>query len=127
MPLVEEVQVPPAGPRGVPMSSALGCDLVWEGVVSETRSSHRTRDHLRHEVAPRVTFRYPFFPSHVASGRCFLSAAAAGALAGVVSAFAEPSGWCAGAVLDVAGCAVCASVAPSSWRVGVVLVVVGVV
>ena len=30
-------------------------------------------------------------PSHVASGHCFLSAAAAGALAGVVSAFAEPS------------------------------------
>ena len=43
----------------------------------------------------------PFFPSHVASGRCVLSAAAAGAPAGVVSAFAEPSGWrtggCAGA------------------------------
>ena len=33
----------------------------------------------------------PFFPSHVASGRCVLSAAAAGAPAGVVSAFAEPS------------------------------------
>ena len=45
---------------------------------------------------------HPFFLSHVASGRCFLSAAAAGALAGVGSAFAEPSGWCAGAVLDVA-------------------------
>ena len=45
----------------------------------------------------------PFFPLHVASGRCFLTAAAAGAPAGVVSAFAEPSGWCAGTVLDVAG------------------------
>ena len=44
---------------------------------------------------------HPFFPSHVASGRCFLSAAAAGAPAGVVSAFAEPSRWCAG------GCAEC--------------------
>ena len=43
----------------------------------------------------------PFFPSHVASGRCFLSAAAAGAPAGVVSAFVEPSGWRTGAVLDV--------------------------
>ena len=42
---------------------------------------------------------HPFFPSHVASGRCVLSAAAASALAGVVSAFAEPSCWCAGAVL----------------------------
>ena len=51
----------------------------------------------------------------------------AGALAGVVSAFEEPSGWCAGAVLDVAGCAVWASPAPSSWRIGVVLVVAGVV
>ena len=60
---------------------------------------------------------HPFFPSHVASGRCFLSAAAAGALAGVVSAFAEPSSWCVGAVLNVAG-AVCASAAPSSWRIG---------
>ena len=35
-----------------------------------------------------------------ASGCCFLSAAAAGALAGVVSAFAEPSSWCVGAVLN---------------------------
>ena len=61
---------------------------------------------------------HPFFPSHVASGRCVLSAAAAGAPAGFVSAFAEPSSWCVGAVLDVAGCAVCASAAPSSWRIG---------
>ena len=61
---------------------------------------------------------HPFVPPHVASGRCVLSAAAAGAPAGVVSAFAEPSGWCAGAVLDVAGCAVCASAAPNSWRIG---------
>ena len=69
-----------------------------------------------------------FFPSHFASGCCFLSAAAAaGAPAGVVSAFMEPSGWCAGAVLDVAVCAVCVSAAPSSWRTGVVLLVVGVV
>ena len=42
---------------------------------------------------------HPFFPSHVASGRCVLSAAAAGALAGVVCAFTEPSSWCVGAVL----------------------------
>ena len=48
--------------------------------------------------------------------RCVLSAAAAGAPAGVVSAFAEPRRWCAGAVLDVAVCAACASVAPSSCR-----------
>ena len=61
---------------------------------------------------------HPLFPSHVALGRCVLSAAAAGAPAGVVSAFAEPSGWCAGAVLNVAGCAVCVSAAPSSWRIG---------
>ena len=67
------------------------------------------------------------FPSHVALGRCVLSAAAAGAPAGVVSAFAEPRRWCAGAVLNVAGCAVCASAAPSSWRTGVSLVGVGVV
>ena len=55
---------------------------------------------------------HPVFPPHVASGRSVLSAAAAGAPAGVVSAFAEPSRWCAGAVLNVAGCAVCASAAP---------------
>ena len=60
---------------------------------------------------------HPFFPSHVASGRCFLSAAAAGALAGVVSAFAEPNG-CPGAVLDVTWCVVCASIVPNSWRIG---------
>ena len=85
---------------------------------------------------PRVTFRlvvvslrardsHPFFASNVASGCCFLLVTAAGAPAGVVAAFAEPSGWCAGAVLDVAGCAVCASVVPSSWRIEVVLVVAG--
>ena len=34
---------------------------------------------------------------------------------------------CAGAVLDVAGCAVCTSAAPSCWCIGVVLVVAGVV
>ena len=45
-------------------------------------------------------------------GRC------GGALAGVVSAFAEPSSWCVGTVLDVAGCAVCASAGPNSWRIG---------
>ena len=86
---------------------------------------------------PRVTFRlvivygaldsHPFFPSHVASGRCFLSAAAAGAPAGVVSAFGEPSSWCAGTVLDVAWCAVCASAAPNNWRIEDVLVAAGVV
>ena len=70
---------------------------------------------------------HPFFPSHVASGRCVLSAAAAGAPAGVVSAFAEPRRWCVGAVLNVAGCAVCASAAPNNWRIEDVLVVAGVV
>ena len=70
---------------------------------------------------------HPFFPSHVALGRCFLSAAAAGALAGVVSAFAEPSSWCVGAVLNVALCAVCASAAPNSWHIEDVLVVARVV
>ena len=39
----------------------------------------------------------------------------------------EPRRWCAGAVLDVAGCAVCASAAPNNWRIEVVLVVVGLV
>ena len=68
---------------------------------------------------------HPVFPSHVASGRCVLSAAAAGAPAGVVSAFAEPRRWCAGAVQDVAGCAVCAVAAPSSWCAGAVLDVAG--
>ena len=62
---------------------------------------------------------------HVASGCCFLSAAAAGALAGVVSAFAEPSSWCVGAVLNVAWCAVCASAAPNNWCIEDVLVVAG--
>ena len=68
---------------------------------------------------------HPFSPSHVASGRCVLSAAAAGAPAGVVSAFVEPSAWCVGAVLVAAGCAVCASAAPNKWRIEGVLVVAG--
>ena len=42
---------------------------------------------------------HPFFPSHAASGRCVLSAAAACAPAGVVCAFAERRRSCAGAVL----------------------------
>ena len=90
------------------------------------------------DAPPCVTFRlvlilygaldsHPFFPSHVVLGRCFLLAAAASAPAGVLSTFAEPSGWCAGAVLDVAECAVCALAAPSSWCLGVVLAVAGVV
>ena len=78
-------------------------------------------------VSLRALDSHPFFPSHVASGRCVLSAAAAGALAGFVSAFAEPSIWCAGAVLNVAWCAVCASAAPNSWRIEDVLVVAGVI
>ena len=75
----------------------------------------------------RALDSHPFFPLHVASGCCFLSAAAAGALAGVISAFAEPSSWCVGAVLNVAWCAICASAAPNSWRIEDVLVVAGVV
>ena len=55
---------------------------------------------------------HPFFPSHVASGRCVLSAAAAGAPAGVVSASAEPRRWCAGAVLFLCVCG--GVVAPST-------------
>ena len=70
---------------------------------------------------------HPFFPSHVAPGCCFLSPAAAGALAGVISVFAEPSSWCVGAVLNVAWCAVCVSAAPNNWRIEDVLVVAGVV
>ena len=56
-------------------------------------------------------------PLRVDRGRA-CPAAAAGAPAGVVSAFTEPSRWCDGAVLDAAGCAVCVSAAPSSWRIG---------
>ena len=52
---------------------------------------------------------------------------AAGALAGVVSAFAEPSSWRVGTVLNVAWCAVCVSAAPNNWRIEDVLVVAGVV
>ena len=70
---------------------------------------------------------HPFFPSHVASGCFFLLAAAAGALASVVSAFAEPSSWCVGAALNVTWCAVCASAAPNNWRIEDVPVIAGVV
>ena len=55
---------------------------------------------------------HPFFPLHVVPGCCV--------------AFAEPSGWCAGAV-PVAADAVCALVVPNSWCAEVVLVVAGVV
>ena len=67
-------------------------------------------------------FTGPWTVTH--SSLCMLRRA--GAPGGAVSVFAEPSGWCAGAVLDVAVCSVCASAAPSNWCTGVVLVVVGV-
>ena len=97
------------------------CACVMSWVIYAARwSSCQTP--VRHFVWLLFLYRaldsHPVFPSHVASGRCVLSAAVAGAPAGVVSAFAEPRGWCAGAVLDVAWCAVCASAAPSSWRIG---------
>ena len=41
---------------------------------------------------------HPFFPSHVAPGCCFLSVL----LLVSFPTFAKPSGWCAGAALDVA-------------------------
>ena len=43
----------------------------------------------------------------------------------VLLPFVEPSGWCAGAVLDVVGCAVCVSAASNNWRIEDVLLVVG--
>ena len=43
-------------------------------------------------------------------------------LLAVVSAFAEPSSWCVGTVLNVAWCAVCVSAAPNNWRIEDVLV-----
>ena len=110
----------------------------WPYNAPNTLREVQTVWHSSPPPPPCVTFRlvvaplrgldgHPFFPSHVASGRCFLSAAAAGALAGIVSAFAEPSSWCVGTVLNVAWCAVCASTAPNNWRIEDVLVVVGVV
>ena len=99
----------------------------------------RTHSWCGMHCPPCVTFRLvavslrgpgqsPVLPfACVSSGRCFLSAAAASAPAGVVSAFAESSGWCVGAVLVVAWCAACASAAPSRWRIEVVLGVAGVI
>ena len=79
-----------------------------------------------------MTFRWVVISSRgpgqspVLPSACCVWAAAAGAPGGVVSAFAEPSGWCAGAVLVAAG-AVCAVAMPNGWRTEVVLVVAGVV
>ena len=84
---------------------------------------------LAQYVPPCVTFRLvvvplrgpgqsPILPFACCVGLLLLPAAAAGALAGVVSAFAEPSSWCVGAVLNVEWCAVCASAAPNSCRIG---------
>ena len=51
-----------------------------------------------------VSFRgHRFFPSHAASSRCVLSAAAPCCPAGVVLALAEPSSWRTGVVLVAAG------------------------
>ena len=74
--------------------------------------------------AVRLRFLYgaldshPFFPSHVASGRCVLSAAAAGVPCGVVAALAEPSGWRTGGCAGGCGgrLTVVAAHSPSAFR-----------
>ena len=83
----------------------LGGNWVAPGGGGGGRSSPFSRPPVWHSVGLLLLYgaldSHPFFPSHVASGRCVLSAAAAGAPAGGVSAFAEPRRWCAG------GCAGC--------------------
>ena len=80
-----------------------------------------------------MTFRLVVAPlrgpgqSPVLPFACCVGLLLSGAFAGVVSAFAEPSSWCVGAVLNVAWCAVCASAAPNNWRIEDVLVAAGVV
>ena len=100
-----------------------GCATVWGSV-----GAGGVPPPVRHSVGLLFLYEalgsHPFFPSHVASGRCFLSAAAADAPAGVVSAFAEPSSWCVGAVLNVA---FVRQRRPIVGVLGVVLVVAGVV
>ena len=127
----------PGSSRACPTCYALTAHAVRRRGLQLVRDTTRQRLSRAPPPPPCVTFRrllfldgaldsHPFFPSPVAPDRCILSAAAAGAPAGVVSAFAEPNGWCAGAVLVVAG-AVCALAVPSSWRTEVVLVAAGVV
>ena len=117
---------------GVSLGTILGAPSIEPFFLRGGGSSQRAVS------TPCVTFRlvvvslraldsHLFVPSHVASGRCVLSAAAAGAPARVVSVFTEPSGWRAGAVLDVPGCAICVPAAPSSWHIEDVLVIAGVV
>ena len=65
-----------------------------------------------------VVFAIPVQWRRRSAALCRRQEGAAGAPAGVLSAFAEPRRWCAGAVLDAAGSAVCASAVPSSWRIG---------
>ena len=88
--------------------------------------------------APRVTFRLVVAPLRGPGQSPLLPFACcvvlllsvgrlAGALASVVSAFAERSSWCVGAVLNVAWCAVCALAAPKNWRIEDVLVIARVV
>ena len=106
-------QIPPSLPIGVPMLTLVGAgDVPLQGlcrVGSDWESLLGTLRRIYGSPPPRVTFRrvavplrgldgHPFVPPHVASGRCVLSAAAAGAPAGVVAAFAAPSRWCTGAV-----------------------------
>ena len=69
---------------------------------------------------------HPFFPSHVASGRCFCRPLRPVLLLVSFPHSRSPVRWCSGAVLVAAG-AVCALAVPSSWRTEVVLVVAGVV
>ena len=116
----------------------LNCQCAWGLGRGFGPLLRQWRTPASHPPPPCVTFRLvvvplrgpgqsPVLPFACSSGCCFLSAAAAGALAGVISAFADPSRWCVGAVLNVAWCAVCASTVPSSWCIEDVLVVAGVV
>ena len=54
-------------------------------------------------LSSRSPASHPFFPSRATPGRCVLAAAAACALAGVVSASAQPSCWYTRVVLIAAG------------------------
>ena len=60
-------------------------------------------------VSSRALDNHPVFPSHAASGRCVLTAAAACVLCGVISAVAEPGRWRSG------GCAACCGVVLRFW------------
>ena len=87
--------------------------ITLQSIIGTSQCTHMARRRSRSAKAAGAEQPPPYTPRRVPVGD-----RGSPGPAGVVSAVAEPSSRCTRAVLDVAGCTVCASAAPSSWCTG---------